>query len=419
MKAIPIGLFLLIILSSITAGTDASGNILKNLTEVGTFTTYDPRSALFFNDRLFIADSNSLLIYNISNPEKPRQVRKITDFGNVYGLSVSGDTLYAATGSGWMYVFDISAPENPKRLYQITYLGFANDVAVSDEYMYVADANTGMLIFNLSNKREPVLAGRFYIVRTNASGFISGWGGMAVAVSGRYAFLSGTRREGFYIIDVSNASNPKELFHSAGKNVYDIAASGNYVYLARADGTPQFEMLYVSNPHAPNTTGTFSINDIAEKSAIAVHPSGYIYAAAGGTWHIFKKQDTTPPSIIIEKPVHGKTFTHDTIIFSGRAGDTSGIMEVLVNGEFAGKEKWSRTVTLLEGANSITITASDKNGNSATEIVKAVYSPAPTETPPKPAIRPAPLLPYEDNTALYGIAMAIVLIYFVVRKMIR
>lgn len=188
-------------------------------------------------------------------------------------------------------------------MYQFTYPDFANDVAVSGKYMYVADANTGMLIFDLSDPGNPELVGTFYVVKSNVSGFFSGWGGISVAVSGNYAFLSAAQRQGFYVIDVSDPTSPKEIFHSTGKEIYDIATSGKDVYLARADGTAQFELLDVSNPYLPRIADSFSILDAADRSAIAVHPSGdYIYAAAGGTWHIFRMPDTTPPQITVEKP---------------------------------------------------------------------------------------------------------------------
>ena len=295
---------------------------LKNLIEVGVFTTSDPHDAEFYKDHMFIADGNSLLVYNVSNPEKPRQVNKITDFDNkVYGISILEDRLYMASGPGWIYVLNISDPENPTKLYQITNLDNANDVAVTEKYMYVADTNTGLLIFNFSNRINPGLAGMFYVLKSNISGTLQGWAGISIEVSGNYVFLSAEKRVGFYIIDVSDPEKPIEVFHSLGKNVYDIAVQGKNVYLARADGTSEYDQLDVSNPYAPNNTGTFYINEIKDRTAIAIHPSGdYIYAASGDTWHIFKVPDTISPQIIIERPVEGE-------ISSKQENNTSGMVQ--------------------------------------------------------------------------------------------
>lgn len=306
------GFFLLILLSSIAAG--AAPDPLKNLTEVGAFTTTDPHSAEFFKDYLFIADGNSLLIYNTSDPERPRQVGMFTGIdypGKAYGLSILENQLYVAAGPGWIYVLNISDPANPKKMYQISYSDASNDVAVSGKYMYVADANNGMLIFDLTDRMNPELVGVFYVQRYNiqpnptegVTGFSSGWGGTSVAVSGNYAFLNGANRQGFYIIDVSDPANPAQLFHSIGMEVHNIAVFGNEVFLARADGTVSFELLNISNPYVPKVASSFSMTDTADRSVIAVHPSGYyIYAAAGDTWHIFRTPAIIQPATTIEKP---------------------------------------------------------------------------------------------------------------------
>ncbi len=298
--------FILLLLSHIFAGSaEAAYGQLRNLTEAGTFTTHDPHDAEFYQNYMYIADGNSILIYNISDPERPKLVNKFSDFNDprqVNGISISGDRLYTASGAGWIYVLNISDPEKPEKLYQLDYLDSSNDVAVQGEYMFVADANTGLLIFDLYNRRDPSLVGMFYILRSNASGSLQGWGGISLEVSGKYAFLSGDYNEGFYIIDISNKSAPRGVYHSLGKNVYDIAVSGNYVFLARADGTTDFDILNISNISAPVITGNFSIPDMAGRSAIAIHPSkDYLYAASDDTWHIFRMQDTHPQIIIEDK----------------------------------------------------------------------------------------------------------------------
>ena len=377
--------FILFILALSFIVGSAQCEPLKNLTEVGIFTTNAPHDAEFYKDYMFIADGNSLLVYNVSNPEKPRPLHIFTDFvGKVYGISILEERLYVASGPGWIYVFNISDPENPTKLQQITYLDNANDVAVTEKYMYVADTNTGFLIFNFSNRRNPELAGMFYVLKSNISGTLRGWAGISIEVSGNYVFLSAENRIGFYIVDVSDPESPKEVFHSLGKNVYDIAIRGNDVYLARADGTSEYNLLDVSNPYAPNNTGTFFINEIKDRAAIAVHPSGdYIYAASGDTWHIFKVPDTIPPQIIIERPQRGEIFSNQVINISGTASDKNGIKEVLVNGNFSGTKVWDQIVKLQEGTNNITITAWDTNGNNITESIQVVYRPQAIPTPMK------------------------------------
>lgn len=372
------GFFILLLLSSIFAGSaEAASGDLRNLTEVGIFTTQNPHDAEIYKNYLYIADGSSIRIYNISDPERPKLVNIFTDFSDprqVNGISISGDRLYTAAGPGWIYVLNISDPGKPEKSYQLDYLGSSNDVAVHGGYMFVADANTGLLIFDLYNRRDPSLTGMFYILKSNVSGSLQGWGGISVEVSGNYALLSGDSNKGFYIIDISNKTAPREVYHSLGKNVYDIAVSGNDIYLARADGTADYDILNISNISSPVITGSFSIPGTAGRSATAIHPSrDYLYAASEDTWHIFRMQDTLPPQIIIDEPIQGEILTDRTIEVSGTASDRSGIAEVLVNGIFAGTGSWHQTITLVEGINSINITAFDKKGNYKTEIIQVSY----------------------------------------------
>ncbi|MGB8218689.1 MAG: hypothetical protein WCE94_15430 [Candidatus Methanoperedens sp.] len=396
----------------------ADANPQKNLTEVGTFTTQEPHSAEFFKDYLFIADWNSLLVYNISNPGLPKLITSFTDFDEpdrVIGLSISENQMYVASGPGWIYVLNISDPENPKRMYQINYPDSANDVAVSGKYMYVADSNTGMLIFDLSDRKNPALVGKFYVLKSSVSGFLAGWGGIAVAVSGNYAFLSGAERKGFYVVDISDPANPTEVYHSVGKNIYDIKISENGVYLAMADGTPEFDLLDTSNPYLPKIIDSFFITDTADRSAITINPSGdYIYAASGKTWHIFSIPDTTPPKIAIENPKSGEISSDKTITVSGTAFDKSGISEVLVNGKFAGKESWNQVITLAQGINNISITAVDEKGNNMTGLIQVIYSPS--QPTPAQSVTAVPVQTTEvtKKPGVYNEIFAVLIITFLV-----
>ncbi|MCZ7360273.1 MAG: Ig-like domain-containing protein [Candidatus Methanoperedens sp.] len=411
-------LIALILMLPVAMGSSDASDPFENMTEVGTFITHEPNDAEFYEDYLFVADGNSLLVFNTSDPERPELITRFSQFdepGLIKGLSISRDRLYIAGGPGWIYVLDISDPGNPKRLYQLSYLSSANDVAVKDRYMYVAEANTGMLIFDLSNETVPELAGKFYIERANISGSLQGWAGIALEVSGNLAFLSGEKRSGFYVVDISDVAAPKEVYHSLGKSVYDIAVSGDQIYLARADGTPQYDLMDFSNPYSPRMIDNFTMLGLAERSAIAIHPSGYyIYAASNNRWHIFRIQDTTPPSITIENPKLNETLTSQTISVSGKASDRSGIKEVLVNGKFAGTESWTQTVSLVEGRNSITITASDRNSNEITETLQVTYTPP--VAPATPAVTSNVTQPGEEikSPATFSTIFALVVVLSIV-----
>ena len=87
--------------------------------------------------------------------------------------------------------------------------------------------------------------------------------------------------------------------------------------------------------------------------------------------------DITPPSLTITSPASGTTVTTSTITVSGTASDESGIANVMVNGILAtGTTDWSADVTLTEGANMITVVATDKAGVIATQSITVTYTPS-------------------------------------------
>lgn len=142
--------------------------------------------------------------------------------------------------------------------------------------------------------------------------------------------------------------------------------------------------------------------------------------------------DTVPPQVIIEKPKQGEIFADPKINVSGKASDKSGIKEVLVNGKFSGTEVWNQVIALVEGTNSITITASDKKGNNITERLQVIYRPSapPIISTPIQTVNAAPTVVQKGreginsikNPVFYSVAFMIlvVLIYwFWLNKMKR
>lgn len=86
------------------------------------------------------------------------------------------------------------------------------------------------------------------------------------------------------------------------------------------------------------------------------------------------KVDVTPPSLSVESPVNNFVTNQDTCVVSGAASDVTGGIEKVtlrINGgsaieaEVDDDGKFSKSITLTEGANTIVITAYDKGGLSS------------------------------------------------------
>ncbi len=90
--------------------------------------------------------------------------------------------------------------------------------------------------------------------------------------------------------------------------------------------------------------------------------------------------DTTFPSIIINSPSNGETFTTPTITVNGTASSNVALSKVEVKvgtGIWqlaSGTASWSKSVTLASGSNTITARATDTSGNFKESSVIVTYS---------------------------------------------
>jgi PGF-pre-PGF domain-containing protein len=99
--------------------------------------------------------------------------------------------------------------------------------------------------------------------------------------------------------------------------------------------------------------------------------------------------DTTAPALTIYQPVQGTVFAYNEILVSGTTADESGIRSVTINGDavaLAPDGSFNTPYILTEGANTLTIVATDNspNRNTKTVVRTVTYSPPPVPdtTPP-------------------------------------
>ncbi|MEO6729533.1 MAG: prepilin-type N-terminal cleavage/methylation domain-containing protein, partial [Candidatus Dojkabacteria bacterium] len=95
-----------------------------------------------------------------------------------------------------------------------------------------------------------------------------------VAVSGNYAFVvrdSGTPN--FVVVDISNSAAPSQVFSSTiAGNLSDIFISGNFAYITSDDKNSEFIIMSISPPTAPTITATLDMT--GNTGALSVFVSG-------------------------------------------------------------------------------------------------------------------------------------------------
>lgn len=103
-------------------------------------------------------------------------------------------------------------------------------------------------------------------------------------------------------------------------------------------------------------------------------------------WDSYIKYDTSPPTVSITSPSNNTNLTTTTLTIIGSATDiASGVASVTVNGVVASVNgsTFNATIPLEKGLNTITATATDNVGKSATSNSITVLTTAVTETAQK------------------------------------
>jgi hypothetical protein len=97
--------------------------------------------------------------------------------------------------------------------------------------------------------------------------------------------------------------------------------------------------------------------------------------------------DTAPPQLSVGSPVDGLVTAAPTITFAGQARDASGVVRVEWSNErggsgtASGSGEWSAVVPLASGVNRVTISATDRLGNTS-RVLRSVTSTLAAGTPP-------------------------------------
>ena len=196
--------------------------------------------------------SNSLQIFDVSNPSLPVLIGSVSTGTNPYGVYVQGRYSYVANyGSGGsLQIFDVSNPSSPVLVGSVSTGSSIVGVYVQGKYAYVTNYGSNTFqIFDVSNPSSPVLVGE---VSTGTSP-------QGIYVQGRYAYVVNYTSNTLQIFDISNPSSPvsvSTISTGSGSNPYSVYVQGRYVYVANTSNTLQ--IFNVSNPSSPISVGTVS-----------------------------------------------------------------------------------------------------------------------------------------------------------------
>ena len=144
------------------------------------------------------------------------------------------------------------------------------------------------------------------------------------------------------------------------------------------------------------------------------YTSGVYTIAASGTG-----LDTIPPALTIGSPANNAVVTNASLPVNGTASDNgygnNGISSVTVNGVSAsggtasgsGTANWNATITLLSGANTVTVVAKDTLNNSTQKVVSVTYN------PPRPIFASSSVSGGQLRTTLSGLSVGENIVFYV------
>jgi hypothetical protein len=302
-----------------------------NPTFIGKYTDLiSPLSIAAVGNILYIADSSlGLVLVDTSDPANPKKTTSNPD-KEASKVVVHGNHAYLSNKASRMEILDVSNPTAPVALAVHVAGGSVTNLHITNRWAYLTQARDGLQILDISNPAAPVTKGEYNRALSPVGVYVKGnyayladesvgmriidvstpgnpvnksvwapddqhWYITDLEVNGDLALIT-NHGDGFYIVDVSDATAPKKLCRYTGLNhPRALCYKGNDVYIVNAS---RLEILDISNPENPTLKG--GINFTAEAKEIAAHGD---FAYVGGTdgLKILDISDPANPSIIHQK----------------------------------------------------------------------------------------------------------------------
>ena len=211
------------------------------LNQVGHWRDYNDGLAMgigISGHHAFVASLEGLLVFDLSEPLKPRKVTTLKLADWAYDVTVISNRAYVACSDAGLEIVDISNPETPRSLGVAATEGEIWDVDVSGNYAYLASTGYGLEVVDISDETNP----------QRVAGFPGNRAAGGVRVRGDIVYV-GDAPDRFRILSVTNPLAPVLLANVFMRWPDDIILNGNFAYVA--DSQDRVIELDVTDPAKP------------------------------------------------------------------------------------------------------------------------------------------------------------------------
>lgn len=223
---------------------------------------------------------------------------------------------YVTTDGTHLWTFDISDPERPAVVSKVTAPGVTWEMAIAGRYACLSAFGEGMHVLDLADPAHPVVVGSVW---TPSS--------VGVATIGDYAMLADFHSRRVFVVSIRDPENPEVVADlPTPGSAWDVAVKGKIAVVTAQEGG--LITVDVSDPLDPRRLARLDIPRVSYDVAIAGDIA--IVAAEYGI-HLVDIADPAHPAIVATVPTNWTCWTvsvRDRYAFVGCAEDGLRVIDI-------------------------------------------------------------------------------------------
>jgi hypothetical protein len=194
------------------------------------------------NERLYTVGTSELEVFNISNTTEPVYTNKKTLSGNIETIYPFRNKLFIGSQTG-MFIYDINNPDDPKEAGQFSHVTSCDPVIADNDHAYVTlrsgttcnSFSNELEILQLNSFNDPALVKAYTM--TNPHG---------LSKDGNTLFIC-DGKDGLKVYDATDAANLQLIKKIGNIETFDVIAFNGVALVVAHDGLYQYDYSDLNN----------------------------------------------------------------------------------------------------------------------------------------------------------------------------